>query len=73
MPIGKIKFVVYDDRLNSSTFSKFQAITISRENYLRLTLQPMLWFAFQGLSKNSNILLNIANIEHGSDKWIKEM
>ena len=28
----------------------------------------MLWFAFQGLSKNSNMLLNIANIEHGSDK-----
>ena len=68
VPIGKIKFVVYDDRLNSATFSKFQAITVSRENYLRLTLQPMLWFAFQGLSKSSNILLNIANIEHGSDK-----
>ena len=72
VPIGKIKFVVYDDRLNSATYSKFQAITISRENYLRLTLQPMLWFAFQGLSKNSNILLNIANIEHGSDEVDKK-
>ena len=72
VPIGKIKFVIYDDRRNSATFSKIQAITLSRENYLRLTLQPMLWFAFQGLSKNSNILLNIANIEHGSDEVDKK-
>ena len=28
----------------------------------------MVWLAFQGISKGSNILLNIANIEHGSDK-----
>ena len=68
VPVGVIKFVIYDDRSNSSTFAKFQAITISRRNYLRMTLQPMLWLAFQGIGKDSNILLNIANIEHGSDK-----
>ena len=71
VPIGKIKFVIYDDRPNSSSYNKFQEIIISRDNYQRLTLPPMLWLAFQGISKNSNMLLNIANIEHGSDDVAK--
>ena len=33
VPIGKIKFVVYDDRLNSATFSKFPS-----DNYLKRKL-----------------------------------
>jgi dTDP-4-dehydrorhamnose 3,5-epimerase len=38
-------------------------ITIGEKNYNRLTIPPMIWFAFQGISSN-NLLLNIANIEH---------
>ena len=62
VPLGKIKFVLFDDRdlLNV----QFQEIVISRDNYCRLTVPPMVWVGFQGLSNEDSMLLNIANIQH---------
>lgn len=57
---GKIKFVIYDDRKESSTFGEFCEIVLSPEdNYQRLTLEPGLWMAFRGVSKNPAILMDI--------------
>jgi dTDP-4-dehydrorhamnose 3,5-epimerase len=65
VPLGKIKFVLFDDRDNRP---KFQEVIISKSNYCRLTVPPMVWMGFQGLSENKSILLNIANIEHNIDE-----
>ena len=62
VPVGKIKFVLFDDRDESNV--RFQEIIISRDNYCRLTVPPMIWMGFQGLSDDGSMLLNIANIEH---------
>jgi dTDP-4-dehydrorhamnose 3,5-epimerase len=62
VPVGKIRFVLFDDREELS--NKFQEIIISRNNYCRLTVPPMVWMGFQGISDNKSILLNIANIKH---------
>lgn len=70
VPKGTIKFVVYDDRTNSKTFGNFFTITLSKNNYLRLTIKPGLWLAFQGLEDSLNLLLNIASIEHDPDESI---
>ncbi|MCH9711770.1 MAG: WxcM-like domain-containing protein [Proteobacteria bacterium] len=61
VPTGKIKFVLFDDREVSN--NQFQEVTISRENYCRLTIPPMVWVGFQGMTSGS-MLLNIASIEH---------
>jgi dTDP-4-dehydrorhamnose 3,5-epimerase len=37
---------------------------MSRENYFRLTIPPMIWVGFQGLSNRNSMLLNIANLMH---------
>ncbi len=58
VPIGEIKFVVYDIKTN-----EFFSEIISSGNYQRLTISPGLWVAFQGM-QNENILLNIASTEH---------
>ena len=62
VPVGKIKFVLFDDRDESNV--RFQEIIISRDNYCRLTVPPMVWMGFQGLSSEKSMLLNITNIEH---------
>jgi dTDP-4-dehydrorhamnose 3,5-epimerase len=67
VPVGKIRFVIYDDRLDSRSFGKFQEIILSIDNYLRLTICPMLWVGFQGLGEK-NMLLNIADIEHSKNE-----
>jgi dTDP-4-dehydrorhamnose 3,5-epimerase len=54
--IGEIEFVVYND-------TDFFSVTLSKDNYQRLTVRPGLWLAFKGVS-NDNILLNLASVEH---------
>jgi dTDP-4-dehydrorhamnose 3,5-epimerase len=58
VPIGMVRFVFVDDE------------GISREElagadrYIRLTVPPGIWFAFEGLSVPHSLLLNIADILH---------
>ena len=71
VPVGEIKFVIYNE------FTKeFFNVTLSQNNYQRLTVNPNLWMAFKGLSPNS-MLLNLASIEHDPlesvNKEIKEI
>ncbi len=64
VPVGKIKFVIFDDRQDSATKNQFYEVVLSPENYYRLTVQPGLWMAFKGMSEGLNMLLNIASIPH---------
>ena len=66
VPVGKIRFVLFDDREVSN--SQFQEVTLSKDNYCRLTVPPMIWMGFQGISASGAMLLNIANIEHNPDE-----
>lgn len=63
VPIGQIKFVLFDDR-NGVESSVFQEVFLSSKNYLRLTIPPLIWVGFQGLAEENSMLLNIASIEH---------
>ena len=62
--IGKVTFVIYDDREESRSKGKFFKVTLSQTNYQRLTVPPGLWIAFKGKNSNINLILNIADMEH---------
>ena len=64
MPVGKIRIIVYDDRFDSKTRGNFYDITLSSDNYKRITIPPDLWVAFSGVGEGLNLLLNVANLEH---------
>jgi len=64
VPIGAIRFAIYDDRPGSSSNGDLWFISLSRECYFRLTVPPMVWLGFKGLDERDSILLNIANITH---------
>jgi dTDP-4-dehydrorhamnose 3,5-epimerase len=61
---GEIKFVVHDE--DSKTFFN---VSLSQDNYQRLTIRPNLWVAFKGL-KDDSMLLNLASIEHDPNESI---
>lgn len=63
VPVGKLKFVIYDPRKNSPTYGQFDEIILSPDNYQRLTVPPGVWCGFQGLGK-LNMLLNVADMLH---------
>ena len=63
VPLGSVKFVILDDKKKLK-----KKIVIGENNYCRLTIPNNHWFAFKGLSKNKNIILNISNIPHVKDE-----
>ena len=64
IPVGKIRFVIYDDRAGSSTNGSFFDVTLGENNYQRITIPAGVWVAFSGVGAGLNLLLNIANLEH---------
>lgn len=70
VPVGEIRFIFFDDRIDSDTRGEFYDVILSKNNYCRLTIEPGLWMAFQGIGKDINLLLNIASIIHNPTESI---
>ncbi len=68
VPLGTVRFVMYDDRISSNSKGKFFEYILSHKNYSRLTVSPNIWFAFMGLEKNYSLILNISNILHSDNE-----
>lgn len=65
VPVGTVKFVIYDDREGSPTYGEFAEIILSSEsNYQRLTVAPGLWMAFYGEGKGTSMLMDIIPEPH---------
>ncbi|MBL79422.1 MAG: dTDP-4-dehydrorhamnose 3,5-epimerase [Nitrosomonadaceae bacterium] len=77
VPVGIIRFVLFDERKGSASCGTYYEIVLSRKNYSRLTIPPMIWFGFQSLGEKMGIVLNIASIKHVAEesekKEIKEI
>lgn len=62
---GAIKFVIYDDREESSTKGQFEEVVLSvKDNYKRLTVAPGLWMAFQGVGDGVSMLMDVIPEPH---------
>ena len=68
VPQGAIKFVLYDDRLGSSSKGKVQEIFLGPDNYSRVTVPPMIWNGFKGIGTGIAIVANCASITHDPDE-----
>lgn len=65
VPVGQIRFVLYDERVSSNTKGIFNDFYLGPQiQYGRLTIPPGIWMAFQGIGADQNLLLNIADIPH---------
>ena len=61
---GKIKFVLYDGRKDSSTYGETQEIYIGEDNYVRVTVPPFVWNGFMGLGLEEAFVINFTDIPH---------
>jgi len=65
VPVGSVKFVLCDQRENSITKGNLFEIVLNPEtNYKRLTIPPGITFGFKGVGDKTNLVLNVASIEH---------
>ncbi|MCK9403262.1 MAG: dTDP-4-dehydrorhamnose 3,5-epimerase family protein [Chitinophagaceae bacterium] len=68
VPVGTIKFVLFDNRVESKTYQQLQEVVLSKDNYQRLTVPSGVWMAFKGMTEGLNMLLNIADILHDPEE-----
>jgi len=68
VPWGEVTFVIYDGREKSVTKGNYFEVMLSPYNYQRLTVPPGLWLGFMGNSDSTNLILNIADMEHDPDE-----
>ena len=65
---GAVMFGFYDLRKSSSSYREKYKLQLSIKDYSRLTIPNGVWFGFKGLSKNLNLICNIANMPHDPDE-----
>ncbi len=68
---GAIKIVLYDDRPESRTCGEIQEIFLSPENYMLLTVPPMIWNGFKGIGSETSIVANCSSIPHNDNEMIR--
>lgn len=62
--VGKVKFVLYDDREGSPSRGETQEFFLGPENYVLVTVPPLIWNGFKGLGDVTSIVANCASIPH---------
>ena len=68
VPFGEVTFVICNKQGSGSREDEFFKVTLSQKNYKRLTIPPGFWLAFKGKSNDTNLILNIADMEHDPDE-----
>ena len=65
---GEIKFVLFDDRPESPTRGEVQEFFISPENYMLVTVPPMIWIGFKSVGTSTSIVANCATMPHNPNE-----
>lgn len=68
VPYGKIKLVLYDDREGSSTRGELMELFLGPDCYNLVTIPPMVWNGFKGISAETSIVANCATLPHDTDE-----
>ena len=67
VPFGSVRFNFI--QLNSEgLIDKRMEVTVSNDNYCRITVPPNIIFGFKGIGKDASIVANIADITHSDDE-----
>ena len=68
VPVGQVKFVLYDSRDTSPTKGMVQEIFLGNGNYVLVTVPPMVWNGFKGLGDSMSLVANCASHPHDPDE-----
>ena len=69
---GEIKFVLYDARKDSPTLGHIQEIFVSPENYVLVTVPPMVWNGFKCIGGKNSIIANCATLPHNPNEILRK-
>ena len=68
VPRGRIRLVIFDDRLDSSSKGKLQILEVGRPDAYQLIKIPNnLWYGFECISNEPSLIANCTNGIHSPD------
>ena len=68
VPVGNMKFVLYDDRTDSETQGMVQELFLGPDNYCLVTVPPLVWNGFKGIGTITALVANCASIPHDASE-----
>ncbi|MFZ5816090.1 MAG: dTDP-4-dehydrorhamnose 3,5-epimerase [Bacillota bacterium] len=71
VPVGRIKLVLYDDRLDSPTKGELMELFIGEGNYCLVTVPAGVWNGFKGVGVSPALVANCATIPHHPDEIVR--
>lgn len=71
VPIGSIKVVLYDDRVESPSFGEFNEFYMNSENYYLLTIPNGIWYGFKVVGDKSAMIVNCSTIPHDPQEILR--
>lgn len=71
VPKGRIRLVIFDDRLDSNSKGKLQILEVGRPDAYQLIKIPQnLWYGFKCISREPALIANCTNGIHSPDNGI---
>ncbi len=64
VPIGNIKFVLFDERDDSPTYGVIQEIYMGPDSYSLVTVPPNIWNGFKCVGVATSLVVNCSDIIH---------
>jgi dTDP-4-dehydrorhamnose 3,5-epimerase len=65
VPVGRVKFVLYDDRVDSPTKGRVNVWILGRPSaYHLLIIPPGIWYGFQGVDSQPSLIANCPDLPH---------
>ena len=65
VPVGRIRLVIYDDRVDTGTRGNIQIQELGRPDaYSRVQIPPGLWYGFACIGSTPALLVNCADLPH---------
>lgn len=65
VPVGRVKFVIYDAREGSPTRGALAEHVVGRPNaYRLLVIPPGVWYGFQGIAAGPSLIANCTDLPH---------
>lgn len=65
VPVGRIRLVIYDGRVDASTRGSLLVLELGRpDSYFRVRIPPGLWYGFGCISDTPALLANCADLPH---------
>ncbi len=64
VPVGMIKFALYDERPDSPTKGEVMEVFLGEKNYCLVKVPPGIWNGFKGIGDKMAVVANCSSISH---------